>query len=120
MANMYLGAYTIYQLTKYSMADLFSSHELNEQTIRRTGSVDAHYTLSIHESISVLMEEEPLSPRQVIKLIQAYSFILERINAVPRQWNVRFQLHQLTPELAHEWYTEQIAKLRTLAMEVAR
>lgn len=120
MANKYLGAYTEHNLTKYSLAGLFDSDKLNEQHIRVTGNMDAHYTLSIHESINVLMEEEPLSPRQVIKLIQAYSFILERINAVPRQWNVRFQLHQLTPELAHEWYTEQIAKLRTLAMEVAR
>lgn len=120
MANQYIGAHTAHQLTKYSLADLFSSHDLNEQTVRRTGSVDAHYTISIHESISVLMEEEPLSPRQIIKLIQAYTFILDRIASTPRQWNVRFQLHQLTPELAREWYSEQIAKLRALAVEVAQ
>ncbi len=118
--NQYLGAHTAYQLTKYSLADLFSSHELNERSVHATGSVDAHYTISIHESISVLMKEEPLTPRQITKLIQSYTFMLERINTVPRQWNVRFQLHQLTPELACEWYTAQIAKLRTLAMEVAR
>lgn len=115
----YIGAYTAYQLTKYSLADLFSSHELNERSIRQTGSVDAHYTISLHESISILMAEEPLTPRQIMRLIQSYTFILERIVAVPRQWNVRFQLYQLTPELAQQWYSKQIAKLRAMAVEVA-
>lgn len=115
----YIGAHTAYQLTKYSLTDMLSSHELNERTIRRTGSVDAHYTISIHETISVLMKEEPLSPRQIMKLLQSYTFILGRIASTPRQWNARFQLYQLTPELARNWYTDQIVQLRAMVTEVA-